>query len=617
MARHGRASTGESQMIKINDLWIKNKYLDFSSLGLQTARNAAHGGAETGRSGVMRRSAGELRGRFARVCGLVVMLAGAAAIAAAASGGAAAGNHGGRGPSTFILGFDGPVDTLNPMLTQSTAGWITRQAIYPFLVQYDAHLNIVPYFARSWSTSKDGLTWTFHTQPNAVWSDGQPLTAKDAAWTIQTAVRLGAKGTGQLAEVLVTPIRSVAAPNPTTLVITYKQKSATVLEELQSLPIIPEHVWAQYSTGANAKPVHTVVNAPVVSGGPFMLTGYTPNQSETLSKNPHFFGKPAGIDTLGFSFFANDDAMALALKSGTINAVQSIAPIALSSLRGDSSLNVINAPALAEDDLVFNVNPKRHTHHELLDPRLRQALSYAIDRQQIVKIVWAGQARAGGSVVPYADGSWYNPNVKPPTFNVSKANALLDALGYKRGSGGIRVADGQPMAYTVLLNEGSPAGATRLFQILQSDFAKVGVKLAARSLDLNAMAAAWAKNNYTDYDATLVSQAYGPDPDTVLQAYSCAQSGGLHGGDNIASFCSISFDKLYNAQHQAIAVSARRRIVWQAQEYLAKNSGTLVITYEPVAEARSKKWAGFVMSPAGSFNYFSTLTFIGLRPTTP
>jgi peptide/nickel transport system substrate-binding protein len=564
----------------------------------------------------MRRGAGERRGRVARVRGLAVVLVGAAALAAAASGGAVASDHSNRAASgTFVLGFDGPVDTLNPMLTQSVAGWITRQAIYPFLVQYDANLNIVPYFGRSWSTSKDGLTWTFRTQPNALWSDGQPLTAADAAWTIETALRLGAAGTGQLAEVLITPIRAVKATSPNTLVISFRRKSATVLEELQSLPILPKHVWAQYSNGAHAKPVHVPVNAPVVSGGPFMLTGYTPNQSETLTKNPHFFGKPAAVDTLGFSFFSNDDAMALALKSGTINAVQSIAPIALPSLRNDSSLSVITAPALSEDDLVFNINPKRKTHHELLDPRLRQALSYAIDRPQFVKTIWAGQARVGESVVPFADGSWYDPSVKPQAFDVATANALLDKLGFKRGAGGIRVADGHPMSYTILISEGSPAGATRFFQLLQSEFSKVGVKLTAKSLDLNALSAAWAKDHWTDYDATLVAQAYGPDPDTVLQAYTCAQSGALHSGDNIASYCSPAFDKLYTAQHEEINVAKRRALVWQAQRFLAKNSGTLVITYEPVAEARSKKWSGFVMSPAGSFNYFSTLTFIGLRAT--
>ena len=153
------------------------------------------------------------------------------------------------------------------------------------LVQYNPQLQFVADFARSWSESSGGKVWTFHTQPGAKWSDGKPLTAADAAWTYQTILKYQDGATANSAG-YVAHLKSATAPNATTLVLTYKRPVANVLSQVQQVPILPEHVWAKYATGNGKALTRFTNNAPIVSGGPFVLTKYTPKADRAVQAQP-------------------------------------------------------------------------------------------------------------------------------------------------------------------------------------------------------------------------------------------------------------------------------------------------------------------------------------------
>src|SRR5215831_1157458 len=112
------------------------------------------------------------------------------ALAAAACGGTSSSSSGAiKEGGVFRLADASSIDSLNPFVAFQADAYSTFEYIYPELVQYNTKLQFVPDFARSWQESPDGLTWTFHTQPNAKWSDGKPLTAADAAWTYDTILK--------------------------------------------------------------------------------------------------------------------------------------------------------------------------------------------------------------------------------------------------------------------------------------------------------------------------------------------------------------------------------------------------------------------------------------------
>ena len=308
------------------------------------------------------------------------------------------------------------------------------------LVQYNPQLQFVPDFARSWTESSGGKVWTFHTQPGAKWSDGKPLTAADAAWTYSTILKYQDGPTANSAG-YVAHMKSATAPNATTLVLTYKRPVANVLSQVQQAPILPEHVWAKYATGNGKALTRFQNNAPIVSGGPFILTKYTPKQIVLFKRNPTFYGTKPHIDGLGLQFFQTTDAMITALKSNQLDGVETVTPTSVATLKA-AHFVVPSSPGVVFDDFIINANPQQEaSHRELMNPLVRQAFDAAIDRQAIVHTSLLGHGKPGSSIIPPATGHWNDPAIKPDRVQPGQGQPAAGPGRVQDGAG--RGADGQ------------------------------------------------------------------------------------------------------------------------------------------------------------------------------
>ncbi len=219
--------------------------------------------------------------------------------------------------------------------------------------------------------------------------------------------------------------------------------------------------------------------------------------------------------------FSNDDALVAALKHNDIDAIEDVPATAIKTLRS-SGITVKQVPGLDHTDFIINSNPKKTKHRELLDPRVKTAMDYAIDRAQIVRVVFLGAAHPGDSIISPSSGAWYNPAVKPTPLNLAKANSILDGLGYKKGSDGIRVANGSRMSYDVITPT-DVHSIPRTFQIIQADFRKIGIELKQKSLDSSAAFDAITSPNgkYTDFDLSMWDWVGLVDPDFMLSVVTC------------------------------------------------------------------------------------------------
>ena len=509
------------------------------------------------------------------------------------------------------IGATATIDSLNPFVSQSDYSSVAFEYMYPHLVEHDADLNIIPSFATKWETSPDGKTWTFHTVPGAKWSDGQPLTAQDAAFTINMMIKFQNGPTGQLGGLVAHMIKAVATDD-NTLVTTYDVSVANVLTQMQGLNIYPQHVWATLATGDGKQITSFQNSAPIVSGGPFMMTKYVQNQLALFAKNPNWWGaKKPIIDGFGFQFFANDDALVTALKTNQVDMIgEATPPTALGSLQS-AGMTVVSAPGVGIKTLIINTNPKKKQHHELLNPTVREAFEYAIDRQQIVDTAWLGHAQLGSSVVTPASG-WKDPTIQPLPFDIAKGNALLDSVGYTAGADGIRVANGQQMSYDLIFPTEENGAGDRTFQIIQSDFKQIGVQLTQHKMDPAATftAIAGTDNKYQDFDLAMWNWVLPPDPDNIMNAMTCAQWGAL----SDSGYCNPAFDAMYAQQSTLSNVSARHALINQMQRVLVNDRPYIVLDYPNVIEAHNPAWTGFVMSPlVGSVNNISLITLLNVH----
>jgi peptide/nickel transport system substrate-binding protein len=511
------------------------------------------------------------------------------------------------------LGTTAPIDSLNPFVSQSDYSYVAYEYMYPQLTQYDGKLAIVPDFAKSWKVSPDGLVWTFTVQGGATWSDGAPLTAADPAWTINLIKKFQDGATANSAG-LVAHLVSAVASDPTTLVVTYDKPVANVLAQLQQMSILPKQVWEQYTTGDGSKLKLFQNPAPIVSGGPFILTKYTKDQVALFGRNPKWYGTKPHIDGFGLQFFANDDAMVTALKTNQIDMTgEYTPPTAVAALKA-AGLEVSTVPSISMKTFIINTNPKKLQHKELLDPNVRMAMEYAVDRASIIKTAWLGFAQPGTTIIAPSDGDWNDKSIQGLAFDLAKANALLDAAGFAKGSSGIRVADGHDMSYDVIFPQDEKGAGDRTFQILQTDFAQIGIQLKQKPLDDDAAVAAIndADNTYRTYDLAMYDWVPPVDPDFMLSVMTCAQLG----NNSDSGYCDPSYDAMYAQQSILTDVAQRHTLVNQMQKKIYDDRPYVVLDYPDIIEAHTKGWTGFEMSPVmGSVNSLSMDTLLHLQKT--
>lgn len=562
----------------------------------------------------------DARPRYVPVVAVAAVLSLFAAGCTSSTGGG--GGGGAQEGGTLRLGTSSGIDALNPFVGFNQDDFSTWMYIYPSLLQYDtttSTYDYAPNFAQTWEQSADGLTVTFHTTPNATWSDGEALTADDAAWTLNMIMKY-AHGPTSAWGGSVGFLKSVKATDPNTLVATYQKPSGIALFNLGLTPILPPQVWQQYATG-DGKAIKTFVDEPengqpLVSGGPFILTEYRKNDIALFQTNPNFYGTKPHIDGFGLQFFRNEDAMITALKTDQLDAINEIPPTSVETLK-EAGMHVYEGPALALRDLIINSNPAKPEHRELLDPQVREALEYAIDRESIVKTAWLGYASPGTTIIPAGNATggvqWHDPSIQPLPFDIDKANQILDSLGFSRGSDGTRVADGHPMAYDLIFPQDEEGAGDRAFQIIQHGFQQIGVKLTQKKLDDSAAFDAICAPNckYLDYDLAMWDWFPAADPDFILSVLTCDQFGSW----NDTGYCNPAYDKLYLQQQATTDPQERQRIVFQMQEMAYNARPYIILTYDKRLDAWSQKWTGFVESPQGIFNNFSTQSLTSVHRT--
>jgi peptide/nickel transport system substrate-binding protein len=500
----------------------------------------------------------------------------------------------------------GAMDSLNPNRATASDSWSVFTYIYPLLVVYnDTYDDFEPDFAQSWEVSEDGLTWTFHTVPNAKWSDGEPLTAEDPAF-ILTLDMLPASGGGGVVKHMV----SAEATDPNTLVVTYDTPVGNVLSQLNQVPIVPKHIWEPIAYPGGKPDVTAMRNfqnpAPIVSGRPFMLTEYREDEFARFELNPNWYGQKPHIEGFGMQFYKTADAEINALQNDEVDLVTVVEPASVEPLKTMSNVTVVQSQGAEFHDLIFNSNPKKTTDKEIQDPQLRLALEYATDRQRMIDVAQMGFAQLGSSIVPPVTGKWFDAELPVVPYDLDKANQVLDDAGYEMGPDGVRVAkNGDPLSYVLYIQQGQP-GAMRVFDILKEDWAKIGVEITPNVMPYNQL---WDLNQspfdpktgdplYLDFEIIMWDWVPMQDPDFILSVLQCDQ----YGIWSDTGYCNPTYDKMYSEQGTTVDPKERKDLVWQMQEMLYEQKPYIVLYYLDVLWAHSNKWEGLVTSPQGAFN---------------
>lgn len=512
------------------------------------------------------------------------------------------------------------IDHLNPF----TAGFASSSMIgrmnYEFLTLPSAE-DATPTAGISdkWSTSEDKLTWTFHIRDGMKWSDGKPVTAKDAAYTFKRIMtdKKAQEANGNYVEGFV----DVTASDDSTLVIKTKapRASMTALD----VPIVPEHIWSGISDMADPK-----TDTPAVVGvgdGPFLITEYRPNEVVKLKANPDYWrGKPK-FDELQFVAYKNSEAAVSALKNGEVDFVNRLTPTQFNALQGQSNIATNKASGRRYLDLLMNPGaqdaarqPIGDGNPVLKDVRLRKAIATAIDPKELVDKVLGGYGEVAGGLIPSMYSAYhYQPDpAKAYKFDIADANRQLDAAGYKRGGDGVRTSpDGKPLKFR-LTARSSEDFPQRTSEYLVGWLKQVGITIEKR---LVSDAEVDEQTSSGNYDLALSSYNTNPDPDYTLAKQSCGNLPSTPGSGSTASFfCDPQFDQAYLAEAAETDQAKRSEYARQAQARYYDQAPSFVLAYQNVLEAyRSDKFTNFVKQPVASGPIMEQTGYWGFYGATP
>jgi len=510
------------------------------------------------------------------------------------------------GGGTLRIGFSGAIlEGVNPFTTFSFDAKALFTQVYPSLVQLTGDLKFTPNLASKWAVSDDGLTWTFDLASGGQWSDGKPITAADAAYTINTIRKYAdsaLSGTTQASTVA--GVTSAVAKDDHTLVVTYKVPSGTVLWTLARLNILPEHVWSQHE-GNGGKDLTAFSNYPTVSGGPFVLTEFQKGDHVLAKRNAHYYRDEPSIAGFGLVTFKNTDALIQAAKNGQVDLAVNLPATAVAAFSGAAGVKLAEGPGAVMDTLYVNVNQKRPEHRELLDKAVREAMDLALSRKEIVDTVWLGHAEAGSSFVPPSAGEWNDSSITPPEQDLAAANAKLDAAGYPRGADGIRSADGHRMSYQLITTTDNDA-ADREFKTMQKNFHDVGIEVKQASMDPNtaSQAVTAPDGKATEYQLILWYAFGAIDFNFYSSLFLCSGIGSTNGD----SYCNPEYDRIYKEANLTVDDSQRKQLEYQLQQLVFRDKPEFELDYRNIIEARSSGWDGFVMGPQGSFSSLNSTT---------
>ena len=407
---------------------------------------------------------------------------------------------------------------MNPFSTYSTIPWECFRVGYNFLTWYDADFKPVPDLAtevpsvENGGITQDGKVWTFHIRPNVKWSDGQPLTARDVAYTYNRILR---QEIGMYIGYFPN-VTKVEAPDDQTVVITSKKPSA-VMTALY-VPILPEHIWKDVPDNKS----ESWPNVPMVSSGPFHVTEVKNGKYVKMEKNEYYkdgFGVDPAVDQVFFNMYQTQDGVVADYKAGNLDAAIELDPGFFQSLKSVPGSTSVAAPGLGFHELGMNSydSPKSKGNKLLLDKNIRIAIDYAVDKEGIASIAMAGLAQPASSLLSPVDTffRWEVPADQLRTYDPEKAKAILDEAGYKVGADGIREdAKGNKLKFRLAAFNEYPMDITAAKKIT-SYLKDVGIGTELQVMDENA----FYDLNYdnADNDLYIWSWTADIDPGYILE----------------------------------------------------------------------------------------------------
>ncbi len=490
-----------------------------------------------------------------------------------------------------------------PSLAGASSSFDAAEAIYDPLVNTNPGSNaIVPALATSWNISKDGKVYTFHLrkgvkfQTTKYFKPTRNFNADDVVFTFDLQRnkknpfhKIGNSMFGYYYSLgFPKLIKSIKKLDDYTVQFTLSRAESPFLAELSivSFSIISKEY--AYQILAQKKDIMTLSNQPVGTGA-FSFYSYKKDSVLRMLAFKDYWRGKVDADRLSFLIVPNDSTRTVQLQKGDCDIIAYPNPADLQKLKKDPNVNVQTVTGANTGFLGINVAKKPFNN-----VLVRRALSYAVDKQTIIKTIFRGYAKEADNLLP--PSVWgYNANIAKYKFNLKKAKALLIKAGYPHGFSVTLWA--MPVARAYMPN------ARRTAEIIQADWKKIGVNVKIISYDLGE----YLRKLHQDLkNKDIFFMGWTGDigdPDNFL--YSVISCSAAQGGTNHGNYCNKKFDSLLYKAKRTSNRKLRTGYYKKAQAILAKDAAIIPLAHALILHASRKRISNYTPDPISGKKWFS------------
>jgi peptide/nickel transport system substrate-binding protein len=485
-----------------------------------------------------------------------------------------------RNPYTFVESSIGDARRLNPVIANDSASGTVNDQVFNGLVKYDKDIRLIGDLAERWEVSNGGKTITFYLRKGVKWHDGVEFTAEDCLFTYKKFIDPNVATPYSSSYMDVSKAEVV---RKYIFRVTYKEPFSPALESW-SMGMIPRHLLEGKDINNDS------FNRNPVGTGPYKFREWIAGQKIMLDANDEYFEGRPNIDQFIYRIIPDSSTMFQELLSGGVD-MMGLNP--LQYLRKSETRRIrenyrkFRYPANAFTYMGYNLkNPLFSSF------KVRQALSYAINRQSIIDGILLGLGKP--CTGPFSYVSWaYNPRAKSYEYDPERARRMLAEAGWKdRNSDGVLEKNGKPFRFTIMTNQGNNE-RIRTAEIIQQNLKAVGIDVNIRVMEWQAFLEQIDKRSF---DAIILGWSMGRDPDLYDIWHSSKTKKGEY---NFIGYKNAEVDRLLVEGRRTFDIEKRKKIYYRIHEILAEEQPYAFLYVPDATPIVHKRFKGIEPAPLG------------------
>ncbi|MDD5431993.1 MAG: peptide-binding protein [Candidatus Omnitrophica bacterium] len=479
----------------------------------------------------------------------------------------------------IVSGSIADARNLLPLLASDSASQSASGLIFNGLVKYDKDINLVGDLAESWEIKDGGLTIIFHLRKNVKWHDGFPFTASDVEFTYQKLIdpKIRTPYSGDFER-----IKSLEVIDDYTVKVTYKEPFAPGLASW-GMSIIPKHLLEKEDLNTTKFSRHPI------GTGPYKFKSWKSQEKIELASNRNYFEHRPYLDREIFRVIPDESTIFLELQTQGLDSA-GLTPLQFTRQTDtpffQKNYRKFKVPSFTYIYLGFNLN-----NPKFKDKRVRQALNYAVDKNEIINIVLLGLGKI--CTGPFVPNSWaFNDKVKPAQFDSKKAKELLRECGWINKNGWLE-KDGKRFEFTIITNQGNEE-RLKVAQIIQRRLKDVGIKVNVKVLEWSVFLTEFIDKK--NFESVLLGWGLGREPDNFDIWHSSKTK---EGEFNFIGYKNEEVDNLLTSARRTFNQEERKACYHRIQEILYDEQPYMFLYVPDGLSVLHSRFQGVKLEPIG------------------